>query len=338
MTRFFLKELVWLAVAAVALVPGPSSAASPTAEQALKLTPIQPGVDYDRPSPEEAAKCKILPGKFDGHVGWIVEGPERRDLAEIRRHQRRQHRRSVELLQGRLGGLSRHRLELQRQGRPIPLVPHRRQPLGNQHQGGRNHRLLEVDLGRRGHGRGDCGHRHARRRSLRTAGARAGRVEVAGTGQSACGERGREDRKRPSPASRRCRSRQKAVGPDAVWVQLSASRPGVVPAGTDGSTKDLRVYENAVAIVESGGKHGQVQIGTLGPSGRCVAGDRPAPDRRRGAGRRDAFGVLLPGRDGPARRDGRQRRQRGRAKTAGRLGEASTARRPRRPRPRSRPA
>ena len=57
--------------------------------------------------------------------------------------------------------------------------------------------------------------------------------------------------------------RQKAVGPDAVWVQLSASRPGVVPAGTDGSTKDLRVYENAVAIVESGGKHGQVQIGTL---------------------------------------------------------------------------
>ena len=43
--------------------------------------------------------------------------------------------------------------------------------------------------------RGDCGHRHARRRSLRTAGACAGRVEVVGTGQSACGERGREDPK-----------------------------------------------------------------------------------------------------------------------------------------------
>ncbi len=56
---------------------------------------------------------------------------------------------------------------------------------------------------------------------------------------------------------------QKALAPDATWVQFSASRPGIVPAGTDQSTKDVRVYENVTAIVESGGKHGQVQIGTL---------------------------------------------------------------------------
>ena len=39
--------------------PGRAWAASTTAEQALKLAPIQDGVDYDRPTPEEAAKCKI---------------------------------------------------------------------------------------------------------------------------------------------------------------------------------------------------------------------------------------------------------------------------------------
>ena len=52
-------------------------------------------------------------------------------------------------------------------------------------------------------------------------------------------------------------------------VQFSGNKPGVVPAGTDGSTKDLRVYENVVAIVETAGKHGQVQIGTLVQVGDC---------------------------------------------------------------------
>ena len=56
---------------------GPAAkAASPTVEQALKLAPIQDGVDYDRPSPEEAAKCKILAKKFDGHVGWVIENAD----------------------------------------------------------------------------------------------------------------------------------------------------------------------------------------------------------------------------------------------------------------------
>lgn len=56
---------------------------------------------------------------------------------------------------------------------------------------------------------------------------------------------------------------QKAVQAATKWMQFSASRPGVVPAGTGGSTKDLQVYENVVAITETHGQHGQVQIGTL---------------------------------------------------------------------------
>ena len=41
----------------------------------------------------------------------------------------------------------------------------------------------------------------------------------------------------------------------------------MVPAGTDESTKDIRVYENVVAIVETAGKNSQVQIGTLVQAG-----------------------------------------------------------------------
>ena len=51
-------------------------AATPTADQALKLVPVQKGVDYDAPSSQDVAKCKITVKKVDGQVGWIVEDPD----------------------------------------------------------------------------------------------------------------------------------------------------------------------------------------------------------------------------------------------------------------------
>ena len=64
-----------LCLLSVVLLSGPAKAANPSADQALKLIPVQAGVDFDRPAPAEAAKCKILAKKIDGHVGWIVESP-----------------------------------------------------------------------------------------------------------------------------------------------------------------------------------------------------------------------------------------------------------------------
>ena len=59
-------------------------------------------------------------------------------------------------------------------------------------------------------------------------------------------------------------STQKIIGKTAQWLQFGATRPGVVPAGTEGSTKDLIVYDNAAAIVATDDQqHGQVVIGTL---------------------------------------------------------------------------
>ncbi len=56
---------------------------------------------------------------------------------------------------------------------------------------------------------------------------------------------------------------QKTLTADTKWVQFSGTRPGIVPSGTDESTKDIRVYENAMAIVQTDQQHGQVVIGTL---------------------------------------------------------------------------
>ena len=57
--------------------------------------------------------------------------------------------------------------------------------------------------------------------------------------------------------------RQTRVGKGSRWVQFAASAPGVVPSGTDGSTKDVVVYENAVAMFENGDQSGQLMVGTL---------------------------------------------------------------------------
>jgi len=57
--------------------------------------------------------------------------------------------------------------------------------------------------------------------------------------------------------------RQTMVGSGSKWLHFGAGLPGVLPAGFDGSTKDVIVYDNVSAIVETDGKHAQVAIGTM---------------------------------------------------------------------------
>ena len=296
MTRFLPKKVVWLAVAAVALAPGASSAASPTAEQALKLTPIQPGVDYDRPSPEEAAKCKILPGKFDGHVGWIVEGPSG---VILRKFVDTNDDNIVDQWSYYKDGLEVYRdIDSNFNGKADQYRWF--------HTGGSRWGVGAKEDGSIDYWKSISAEEvsaeviaaiatHDADRFARLVLAPA-ELKSLGLGRARA-ESVAEKTQKAIAGFKDMSIRQKAVGPDAVWVQLSASRPGVVPAGTDGSTKDLRVYENAVAVIESGGKHGQVQIGTLvqvGDAWRVI--DLP---QIAGQSQADATpsGLLLPGRD-----------------------------------------
>ena len=61
----------------------PARAAVPTAEQALKLAPVQKDVDYDRPTPEEAAKCTIKAEKGKKQTGWIIRDESGKILREF---------------------------------------------------------------------------------------------------------------------------------------------------------------------------------------------------------------------------------------------------------------
>ena len=88
MKRLFPSIVVLSCLLGVAALPQWARGGSPSALQALKLTPVQPGVDYDRPTPEQAAKCKIIAKRINGHVGWIVESPDGVMLRKFVEHQR----------------------------------------------------------------------------------------------------------------------------------------------------------------------------------------------------------------------------------------------------------
>lgn len=57
--------------------------------------------------------------------------------------------------------------------------------------------------------------------------------------------------------------RQRLVTPKSEWIHFGASKPGIVPAGTEGATKDIIVYDNVTTVIETDGKHAQLVIGTL---------------------------------------------------------------------------
>jgi len=58
-------------------------------------------------------------------------------------------------------------------------------------------------------------------------------------------------------------SGQSVVSSKSKWLNFGANRPGVIPAGWEGATRDVTVYDNASAIVETDAKTAQIVIGTL---------------------------------------------------------------------------
>jgi thiol-disulfide isomerase/thioredoxin len=277
MTRSFSQTAVWAAAIAVGLLGHPAWAGTPSVEQALKLAPVQLGVDYDRPSPEEAAKCKITAKKIDGHVGWVVENPEGvvlrkfvdtnddnivdqwsyyKDGLEVYRDVDSNFNGKVDQYRWFHTGGSRWAVDSNEDGvidywKSISAEEVTAEVIAAlaTHDADRFARLVLTTA------------------ELKSLGLGKSRAE----GVAAKITKAVADFKAMS-------ARQKVVGSDAAWMQFSANRPGVVPAGTDGATKDLRVYENVVAIAESGGKHVQVQIGTLvqvGDAWRVI--DMPLP-------------------------------------------------------------
>ena len=77
----------------------------------------------------------------------------------------------------------------------------------------------------------------------------------------------RSDSKRRSNAApaafAKLAAEQKVFTPQSEFADFYRTRPATIPAGTDGSTKDVTIHDNASALVASGDKHEQLYLGTL---------------------------------------------------------------------------
>lgn len=66
----------------VSLMPWTAKAA-PSVTDALKLTPVQPGIEYDMPEGDEVAKCTIKAEKIGNVTAWVVRGPNNEVLRQF---------------------------------------------------------------------------------------------------------------------------------------------------------------------------------------------------------------------------------------------------------------
>lgn len=257
-----LPPLFGCSLVLLAAMVSPSHGATPTAEQALKLTPIQSDINYSRPTPQEAAKCVISAKKVDGQVGWVVEDANGvtlrrfidtnndnvvdqwcyyKDGLEVYRDIDSNHNGKADQYRWFNTAGSRWGLDKDEDGRIDSWKAISAEEVTSE--------VIEA-----------MGHQDTAR-FLRVALTPA-ELQSLGLGDTKAKQLS-EKLAKLEAAFKKLEAEQQDINQDTKWLQFNGNRPGVVPAGTGGSKQDLRVYENVVAIVERENKHGQVQIGTL---------------------------------------------------------------------------
>lgn len=251
---------------ALAMFCGTALAATgelPSAEQALKqYLPIHRDVDIDRPDAAEAARCKISARKVDGKTAVVIESPEGmtlrlfvdadgngvvdqwryfKDGLEVYRDIDSNGNNRADQYRWFHGAGSRWGIDRDENG----TVDYWKMISAEEASAEIVAALAEKDAAR------------FMRAALSPA-------ELKSLGLGAEKTKSLEERLGGLEEQfQRLAAQQRVVGPATKWVQFSAGRPGTVPAGTNGSTSDLQVYENVVAITETEGANGQVEIGTL---------------------------------------------------------------------------
>ena len=220
------------------------------------------GVDYDQPTAEEAAKCKISTKKIDGHVGYIVESPDGLILRKFVDtnddnfvDQWSYYKDGLEVyrdIDSNFNGKADQYRWFHTAGSRWGLNPSEDGTVETWKVISAEEVIAEVVAAIAEHDAERFARLMLTPAELRSLGLGKTRTDAVA-----------EKISKATAGFKTMSTQQKVVTRDCSWVQFSANRPGVIPAGTDDSARDLRVYENVTALVEDAGKHGQVLIGTL---------------------------------------------------------------------------
>jgi thiol-disulfide isomerase/thioredoxin len=260
------RLLGWVTLCLVtgnALAPGSSKAAeAPTTTQALSLTPIQPLVEYTTPSKEEAAQCTMRAETENKTTAWIVrnkQGEILRRFADVNSDN------FVDLWCYYQDGLEVYR-----------DIDSNFNKKADQYRwfntAGTRWGVDKDEDGRVDLWRVLSSHEVAEQVVFALKARDQARFNLLLMTPAELSETGlgkdRVDQisasvKNASAEFSKLLNEQKIVTPQSRYMDFGSARPATIPAGTGGSTKDVVVIDNASALVETGGKHEQVLLGTL---------------------------------------------------------------------------
>jgi hypothetical protein len=242
---------------------GPLSVAhaAPTAADALKLKPVQDGIDYDQPSAEDAQQCKIQAEKVGGATAWVVRNPEG---TVLRQFSDSNSDNVVDTWSYFLGGLEIYRdVDANFNGKADEYRWYHMAGTRagtDQNEDGkidRWDRISPEEVAQEAVEALRTGDAARFERLLLT----KDEIDALGLPESLTSQL--NERVAAAPDGFAAGVKNSLVGPDAQFTDFGGLRPGMIPAGTRGSTQEFMVYENVWAMVVSDGKHQQLQLGTL---------------------------------------------------------------------------
>ncbi|MEO0531865.1 MAG: thioredoxin-like domain-containing protein [Planctomycetota bacterium] len=249
-------------LAATPVVFAQKKGAAPTAEQALSLKPIQPGIEYDRPTAAEAKACTIKAEREGKSTSWVVRDASGRIL---RRFADANADNVVDTWCYYADGLEVYRdVDSDFDSR---ADQYRWFHTGGSRWGMDDNEDTKIDRWRR------ISPQEVAEEVFQAVKAKdAARFErllltsaeakSLGLGKELAAKVAEQRGRAVSDFKTLLRS-QKVVDGKSRFVDFGAPRPGVIPAGVDGSTKDVVVYENASALIDTGGTPEQLLLGSL---------------------------------------------------------------------------
>ncbi|QGJ69696.1 Thioredoxin [Planctomycetales bacterium 10988] len=266
-------------LAALGLMTGSTlQAAPPTAKEALQLEPTQTSIDYDQPTEAEADECSIEVIKNGQGKGWVVKSKNHLDLRrfmdtnddnvvdlwcyyrdglEIYRDVDTDYDGDVDQFRWLTTAGSRWGIDQEGDGKldtwktisPEEVSEEAVSAMATRDWNRFQRLLLSKD-----------------------------ELQKLGLGKSRLTQVEKKISEAASVWKEIASGDDNPLSEKSRWVRFEAVRPGVIPAGTDDLQKDLQVYENVVALVETDGAFQMLQLGTLvriGDAWRALDVPRP---------------------------------------------------------------
>ncbi len=239
-----------------------SAAEAPTPAQALTLTPLQPLVEYTTPAKDEFAQCTIRPEKENGATSWVIRN---RQGELLRRFADTNGDNVVDQWCYFQNGIEVYRdIDSNFNGK------------ADQYRwfntAGTRWGIDKNEDGKIDSWRVISPHEVAEQVVLAIKSKDQARFELVllttdelnglGFGKARQDSISQSIADAPAGFSKLI-AEQKVITPQTRYIDFGSTRPGTIPAGTNGSTKDVTACDNGAALVQTGDEHEQVFLGTL---------------------------------------------------------------------------